>query len=61
MTVNEIAKQHRVKPQIIYTTIKQFEILGKIKVKRQGRKIILDKKNAEIIKKDLERRGYKEV
>lgn len=60
MTVRDIATQYRVNPQVVYNVIKEFEIYGKIKLKRKARKLVFNEKAIKLIKEELERRGYEE-
>jgi transposase len=58
MTISDIAKSYRVRPQVVYTIVRDFESMGSLKIDRAGRSLILNEKAIETIKRELERRGY---
>ena len=60
VTISEIARAHRVRPQLVYTIVRDFESLGRLRVDRAGRTLLLDESAIQTIKKELERRGYTE-
>lgn len=61
MRIVELAKEHRVRPQVIYNIIRDFEALGRIEINRTNRRLVLDGETVDIIKRELEERGYKAV
>lgn len=60
MTISEIAKTYRVRPQLVYTIVRDFEALDRLRIDRAGRTLLLDNKAIQTIKTELERRGYTE-
>lgn len=58
MTISDIAKSYRIRPQVVYTIVRDFESMGSLKIDRTGRSLILNEKAIETIKRELERRGY---
>jgi transposase len=58
MKVRDIANAYRVRPQVVYTILRDFESTGRVKIDRAGRSLILNEKAIETIKRELERRGY---
>lgn len=58
MRIIEIAKEHRVRPQVIYNIIRDFEALGKIDIDRTNRRLVLDGETVDMIRRELEERGY---
>jgi len=60
VTISEIAKTYRVRPQLVYTIVRDFESMGRLRVDRAGRSLLLDNKAIQTIKTELERRGYTE-
>jgi hypothetical protein len=58
MRIIELAKEHRVRPQVIYNIIRDFEALGRIEINRTNRRLVLDGETVDIIRKELEERGY---
>ncbi len=58
MTISDIAKSYRVRPQVVYMIVRDFESMGSLKIDRAGRSLILNEKAIETIKRELERRGY---
>jgi len=54
----ELAKKFRIRPQIIYAIVRDFEVTGKIQVKRSGRSLILSDEAVETVEEELIRRGY---
>jgi hypothetical protein len=58
VNVSDIARTYRVRPQLVYTIVRDFEALGRLHIDRAGRSLILDSTAIQTIKKELERRGY---
>ena len=58
MNVSDIARTYRVRPQLVYTIVRDFEALDRLHIDRAGRSLILDSTAIQTIKKELERRGY---
>ncbi|WP_213699013.1 hypothetical protein [Acetomicrobium sp.] len=58
MTIREIAKTYRVRPQVVYTIVRDFEALGYLEIDRKGRSLILNDGVISKVKRELERRGY---
>lgn len=58
MKIIELAKKFRIRPQIIYAIVRDFEVTGKIQVKRSGRSLILSDEAVETVEEELIRRGY---
>lgn len=58
MTIREIAKTYKVRPQVVYTIVRDFEALGYLEIDRKGRSLILNDGVISKVKRELERRGY---
>jgi|LDZT01.1.fsa_nt_gi DNA-binding MarR family transcriptional regulator len=58
LTIREIATSYRVRPQLVYTIVRDFEALGFFKIDRNNRRLVLNEKAITIIGDELERRGY---
>jgi len=58
VTIREIAKTYRVRPQVVYTIVRDFEALGYLEIDRKGRSLILNDGVISKVKRELERRGY---
>ena len=58
MKVREIAEHYRVRPQVVYTILRDFESTGRVKIDRAGRHLRLDPSVIETVSNELERRGY---
>lgn len=60
LTVKEIAKKFKVSLQTVYNAITDIEIKKGIRPRKQGRRLIIDDEYYQIIKRELERKGYYE-
>lgn len=58
VTIREIAKTYRVRPQVVYTIVRDFEALGYLEIDRKGRSLILNEGAISKVESELERRGY---
>jgi len=59
MTVNQLAREFKVRPAVIYNIIYSLEITQDIAFSRQGRNYALTTNEVEIITRELRKRGYK--
>ena len=58
VTISDIAKTYRVRPQVVYTIVRDFEALGYLEIDRKGRSLILNEGAISKVERELERRGY---
>ena len=59
MTIKEISKKYKVTSNTVYKTLANGEETGKINIKREGRKIILNEETEKFLINELKRKGYK--